>query len=388
MSLTTANSKSLAIVDARDWQNQFDLLSGDKSDEQGPLVTMMKEVLHQHPYPGDVDPGSNSWVTKTALDLTARYQPQFVFLTYSRQYFASRFEHIGKPEWQKMMEELFREVEQFIVESGFTPVIVGRGAVTPLSGVIDLSRLDGIGVNTHWSARYAGLHEPSNADLKQLGADPNLERIVTKNEFLTLFDGVPQDGQLLPEYLLVARRGYAFNALGCTMRKPSMIPDAAHQVPLFSPIGGARDLTAIRGLIDHGLQQGRKIALIILDGVGCDDFQWEFSPCGNSRDWFCYEPGDAQILTITSGRHRIFEYPPGHLFYASDAKEKSYPLSGYFREIPTGTLGDEFPGRSISVGNKSMAMHMVTGADLCVECFARNLYNQGTLGVIHRQDKL
>lgn len=38
-------------------------------------------------------------------------------------------------------------------------------------------------------------------------------------------------------------------------------------------------------------------------------------------------------------------------------------------------------------GNKSMFMHMVVGADICVECFARNLYNQGTMAVIHRQDK-
>ncbi|MDD3845889.1 MAG: hypothetical protein PHC90_05950 [Syntrophorhabdaceae bacterium] len=50
-------------------------------------------------------------------------------------------------------------------------------------------------------------------------------------------------------------------------------------------------------------------------------------------------------------------------------------------------FGNQFTGRSISVGNKSMFMHMVAGADICVECFARNLYNQGTMAVIHRQDK-
>ncbi|MGD0487322.1 MAG: hypothetical protein ABSB94_09020 [Syntrophorhabdales bacterium] len=40
------------------------------------------------------------------------------------------------------------------------------------------------------------------------------------------------------------------------------------------------------------------------------------------------------------------------------------------------------------MGNKSMFMHMVTGADVTVECFARNLYNQGTMAVIHREDKV
>jgi hypothetical protein len=388
MKRTDDNHKSLAIIDAREWQNQFDLRTGDRSEESGPLVEMMKEVLHRHPYPGDLDPRSNRWVTDTALDLTAGYQPQFVLLTYARQYFAGRAGPMNAPDRHGLMVELFREVERFIGESGFTPVIVGRGGVTPLMDVIDLSNLDGIGISTHWSARYAGLHGASEADLKILESEPNIVRIVTKSEFLDLFDGAPQDARLLPDYLLVARRGYAFRALGCTMRRPVMIPDAVEQIPLFTPLGAAAEITSIRGLIDNGLQQGKRIALIILEGVGIDDFQSPFTPCGNSREWFCYEPGDAQFLAITSGRHRLFEHPPGYLFYTEYDMEKQYPLSGYFNEVPAGTIGAEFPGRSIAVGNKSMAMHMVSGADLCVECFARNLYNQGTMGVIHRQDKV
>jgi len=385
--MTQDKQTSLAIIDAREWQNQFDLRTGDKSDERGPLVELMKEVLHRHHYPGDSDPGCNRWVTDTALDLITGYNPRFAFLTYAGQYFAGRLGAIDAPKRQAMMAELFLEIERFIGESGFTPIIVGRGGITPLVDVIDLSDLDGIGISTHWSARYAGLHEPSEADLKQLKLEQNIDRIVTKNEFLNLFGGGLENAQFLPDYLLVARRGYAFKALGCTSRKPVMIPDATHHIPFSSPLGQADEITAIRRVIDQGLQQGHKIAFIILEGVGCDDFPWAFTPCGNSRDWFCYEPGDAQHLAITTGRHRILEHPPGYLFHTEDAKENTYPLSGYFKEIPTETIGADFSGRSIAVGNKSMDMHMLTGADLCVECFARNHYNQGTLGVIHRQDK-
>ena len=378
---------SLAIVDAREWQNHFDLQTGAKSVERGLLVELMKEVLHQHPYPGDLDTNSNRWVTETALDLAARYQPQFITLTYARQYFASRVGPMSAADRNEMMIELFQEVERFIEASGFTPVIVGRGGVTPLAGVIDLSGLDGIGVSTHWSARYAGLHGPSEADLKLLTENPLVERIVTKDEFLSLFGGSPMDGRLLPDYLLVAQYGHAFKALGCTTKKPIMVPDAPSHIPFSSPLGDAADLTSIRSVIDSGLQQGNKIALIILEGVGSEDFKRPYSLCGNSRGWFCYEPGDAQLLAITSGRHGVFEHPPGYLFHADIGPEKSYPLSGHFKEMPSGTIGAEFSGRSIAVGNKSMAMHMVSGADLCIECFARNHYNQGTLGVIHRQGK-
>ena len=388
MNQTENKQSSLAIVDARDWQNQFDLRSGEKSEERGPLIDMLKEVLHRHHYPGDSGPDCNRWVTDTALDLIAGYQPQFAFLTYAGQYFASRMGPMNAPERQVMMTELFLEVERFLGESGFTPVIVGRGGVTQLEGVIDLSSLDGIGISTHWSARYAGLHEPSEADLKRLEADSNVDRIVTKNEFLNLFDGSPQDGLLLPDYMLVAKRGYAFKALGCTARKPVMIPDATPHIPFFSPLGSAEEITSIRSVVDRGLQQGRRVALIMLEGVGAEDFHWSNTPCGNSREWFCFEPGDAQQLAITTGQHRILQYPPGHLFYSGDTEKRYYPLSGYYKEIPVGTVGAEFSGRSIAVGNKSMSTHMVSGADLCVECFARNHYNQGTLGVIHRRDKV
>jgi hypothetical protein len=34
-----------------------------------------------------------------------------------------------------------------------------------------------------------------------------------------------------------------------------------------------------------------------------------------------------------------------------------------------------------------MFMHMVTGADISIECFSRNMFNQGTMAVIHRDNK-
>lgn len=327
-------------------------------------------------------------MTDTALDLTAAYHPRFVLLTYARQYFASRLGPMDAAERGLTMAGVFQEIERFIGAAGFTPVIVGRGGLTPLVGTIDLSCLDGIGVSTHWSARYAGLHKASCADLELLRSDPNLDRAVPRDEFLALFGGSPEDAKLLPEYLLVAKRGYAFKALGCSARKPVMIPDADHSIPFFSPLGAPAELTSIRGLIDSGLQAGRRVALIILEGVGCQDFRWSFTTCGNSRDWFCYEPGDAQLLAILSGKHRIFEHPPGYLFHANLGEQKEYPLSGHFKKVPAGTVGAGFAGRSLAVGNKSMALHMLSGADLCVECFARNHYNQGTLGVIHRRDKV
>ena len=135
----------------------------------------------------------------------------------------------------------------------------------------------------------------------------------------------------------------------------------------------------------------KNIALIVMEGVGLDEFLWPHSSCRNGAEWYYYEPGEAQYLTIMSGEHRFLDYPTGSGYkYFNDATEatQSYPFSGHFKSIPEGVFTRTFPGKSIAVGNKSMFMHMVTGADISVECFARNLYNQGTMAVVHREDKI
>jgi hypothetical protein len=107
-------------------------------------------------------------------------------------------------------------------------------------------------------------------------------------------------------------------------------------------------------------------------------------PCINSVDWYYYEPGDAQYLTMTTGKHQVFAYPSGYQYHDENDAKKGWPFSGYFLNIPEHTVGMDFPGKSVAVGNHSMFVHMIFGADICIECFARNLYNQGCLGVIHR----
>jgi len=377
---------SLAIIDAREWQNMFDLRTGKKARENGTVVQMVKGVLGRHPYPGDTDSRSNQWVTDTALDLTEKYEPQFIFLSYAQQYFSSRYEAMTHEEWNSTVSAVFAEAERFIKKSGFTPIVVGTGDMTDFHDFIDVSRLDGLAISTHWSARYAGLHGPSVSDLSRLKENPHIDWIVPREELLALFNGSPEDGLRVPDYLLLAREGYLFKTTGTTLRKSLRIPAISFSIPMFTELGSLRAITDIRGVIDTHLND-RKIVLILLEGIGMKEFPWPYSPCENGKGWYYYEPGDAQYLTITTGKHQVFNYPTGYKYYEEDSEKKEYPLSGYFKSIPENTLASQFSGRSIAVGNRSMFMHMVVGADISLECFARNLYNQGTMAVIHCQNK-
>jgi hypothetical protein len=378
---------SIAIVDARGWQNTLDLETGDKINTAGPVVEMAKDVLGRHPYPGDRDPGSNRWVSDTAFDLIDRYSPRFVFLTYAAQYFSGRYTPMTKETRAKMILEAFLEAERFINTSGFAAIVVGTGNMTPFLGSIDATGIDGLAVCTHWSTRYAGLYGPSPDDMKALRAHPHIEKIVPQEKVVSLFNGTPEQTLRVPEYLMLAREGYAFKTISDATRTPIMIPSLNFNVPLYAPGRTVGAITGIRQALEEDLLE-KKVALIVMEGVGLDEFLWPHVSCRNGMEWYYYEPGEAQYLTIASGEHRFLDYPTGYKCFNDKVEAtRSYPFSGHFKSIPEGPFARTFPGKSIAVGNKSMFMHTVTGTDVSVECFARNLYNQGTMAVIHREDK-
>jgi hypothetical protein len=384
---------STAVVDARGWQNTFDLETGERTEAAGPVVEMVRGVLGRHPYPGDTDAGSNRWVTDTALDLIGSYAPRFVFLIYAAQLFSIRHMKMSPEERARTISDAFLEVRRFMDESGLPAIVVGTGGMTPLLGDIDLTRLDGLGVCTHWSTRYAGLYSPSPDDMRFLEEHPHIDRVVPRDEVAALFAGSPEQAATVPEFLLVAGDGYAFKSVSDAKRAPVMVNSRNIDVPVHAPCEFVGDITGIRQTIESALSappltSERGCALIFLEGAGVEDFPWPHQSCANNIGWYYYEPGEAQYLTISSGRHRFLDYPAGSgSKYFDDTEDRvgNYPFSGHFKAVPRDTIGEAFSGRSIAVGNKSMFMHMVAGADIAIECFARNLYNQGTMAVIHRE---
>jgi hypothetical protein len=373
---------SLAIVDARGWQNLFDLRTGKKTEDNRSQTWMLRGILKDHPYPGDVDFMSNRWVTDTALDLIGAYQPQLACVVYAHQYFAARYTPMSETQRKTMLETVFAEVERLTMESGFTPVIIGSGDMVQLAGEIDVTKVDGIAISSHWSARYAGLHRASSRDLDYVRSHAAIERVVRREEWIDLFPGTSYRADRIPEYLLVAREGWSFATTGTPIRKSLQIPGQSFHIPFSAPFGTAATVTDVRSLIHEHLND-KKIAFIIIEGVGLRDFRMACTPCGNRVGWHYYEPGDSLYLTLSTGTHQVFVHPSGYQYLDEIHAKRDFPFSGYFLDIPEHTLASNFPSKSIAVGNHSMFVHMIFGADICVECFARNLYNQGCLGVIH-----
>jgi hypothetical protein len=369
------------IVDVRKWQNQFNFRTGAKIEVDNAETRLVSGILARHPYPGDMEGAADRWVTDTALDLFDAYKPGLVFLSYARQYFAQRFTLHNEEQLRKMFAEVFKEALRFVRETGCLPIFVGTGDMTELAGEIDLSMLDALVSAGGGSGRFTGLCGPSAKDLDYVASLPGVERLIDRDEWIRLFSGAQHDRERIPDYLLVTREGWSVRSAGTSPRKSARVQGRNPFIPVSTPLGKAASLTDIRRLIEQNMER-TPVALIVVEGIGERHFPLPFNRCINGIDWYCYEPSEGQYLTLTTGTHQVFAFPPGHRFSDEAIEHAEYPFSGHFTEIPQHTLGADFKGRSIAVGNRSMFTHMVFGADISIECFARNLYNQGCIAVL------
>ena len=127
----------------------------------------------------------------------------------------------------------------------------------------------------------------------------------------------------------MAREGWTFVTTGTPLRKALRVPGSSFVIPLSTSLGEAKTLTEIRALIDANLNN-TKIALIVIEGVGVGDFLMPNKPCINSVDWFYYEPGDGQYLTLTTGKHQVFAYPSGYQYHDENDAKKGCPFPDTF----------------------------------------------------------
>jgi hypothetical protein len=154
-----------------------------------------------------------------------------------------------------------------------------------------------------------------------------------------------------------------------------IMPDVKHD-------GGLMETVRIAGALEMARQ--RRVALILVEAVGCQTFPVAFEPVDNTCGWYRYAVGDTQYLAIGTGRHFVeHPYPPRYRYELYDDEAKPYPFSGIFRELPPDAIGRRCPGRSAAVGARAVMTHAAFGADITIECFVRALYNHGVMATIH-----
>lgn len=377
----------IGVIDVTDWQTTVDLRTGRGISAEGSLVEIAHRIQADHRYPGDRSTESISWVTDTALDLCRRSTPGLMVLSYAYPYLIRLFAAPKQTEWREIVEMTLSEIDRFVEEAGLIPVIVGTGAMVPVQGKIDLSRLECLTATGGAAPCYAGLYRPSEQDLDYLAGHPGVRCLLKREDVLHGDNFCAAAQRRFPDYLAAAESGHLFRGFGSIPRPVVHLPAFNESVPLISKIGRAKEITGIRRMIEEHLGEGEHIALIIVEGVGAADLDRPSYPCDNTWRWHSYSPGDGQYAAILSGKHLPEQaYPPGFRYYPEDGETREYPFAGPYSTMPADTIGTGYEGRSAAVGSRSTLTHVYAGTDITVECFARNLYNYGTMAAV-RIDK-
>jgi hypothetical protein len=376
---------NVAVIDVVDWCSVLNLEDGRPTEVQHPLVESAIAVARDHPFPGDLDPTAPRWVTDTALDLVSRYDPQFMILIHGSPYFTSAFTPMTASEREQHIAAVFSEIDSFVRTTGFVTVIVGLGDMTSYLGHADVTGCDGLVVAGGMSNRFAGAFEPSHGDLERLANVEGIARIVSKDSFRKQFGGTSvKFYERFPDYLLVAREGYVFRGLGGSARRLYNVPKYDDQIPLHTGLGAVSAITDIPELVLQVLRGGERVALVLVEAVGCDSFPRTFVRISNSRNWYCYSVGEGQYLTLMTGRHLADnDYPPGYRYHIEDDERKAYPLSSIYTEMPKGTIAQRYEGRSATVACRGLFTHVIPRTDIAVEGLARGLYNHGVMAVVN-----
>ena len=166
-------------------------------------------------------------------------------------------------------------------------------------------------------------------------------------------------------------------------RKDYKISAKDEFIPVYTDLGEVRSMVEVKKIIQDNISN-KKIALILVEGIGINDFKLPYQKCSNKYKWYTYEQSEDHYLSLLTGKHFQYnDYPSGYKYYVEDNNEKKFPYSGPYTDFPSETVGKSIDVKSAAVGSRGILTHMASGADISIECFARQLYNYGTMAIIN-----
>ena len=98
---------SIGVIDVVEWQTVVDFETGRKSNKHSEMIDMVKRILKNRNYPGDLDIKSVDWTVEMALELVNEYKPELMFMIFGTPFFHSAFRQIPKSQWQVIVDKVF-----------------------------------------------------------------------------------------------------------------------------------------------------------------------------------------------------------------------------------------------------------------------------------------
>lgn len=381
-------SPSLGLLDVHGYQKLFDFRTGEQVRFQSPLLDKVGNIMHGHPYPGDEKPESDTWAADMALEMVDIYHPDLVMLDFAQAWFLTINQAGDK---DAAFANVFRNVNRFLDKTGYTPLVIGLGGFEKVKDVIDLEELFGseeltisMGKSAHFSRR--ALEKIPKQKLAELS---RYWKIYTKQEYLdSLTSSYTADfAASITDYVAVAEPGVVFKGLNSFARLKDLTTSLNKYIPVYTTLKPPEDITQVAPTVSEAVRQGKKVALIIVEGAGIDNFPMpSMNQCRNYDGIFIYELHQ-QYITLGTGIpycQSEYRFPLGKDYWLQDYRP--YPFSGRFHRFLNQTIGRRIGDKtSLSIGNRNILTHVCLEADISLECYCCYQHNFGTMAVFQQK---
>jgi AmmeMemoRadiSam system radical SAM enzyme len=376
--------QTLGLLDAYGFRKPFDFKTGQTVTVDSPLIQNVGQIMTERPYPGDELPEADTWVTDVALELLNIHPTDLVMLDYAQAFFIAA----NRPgAYNPSLKNIFENIERFLTQTGFEPMVIGLGQMEPVEQELDLESVfassdsfaQSSGKYAYFSAADMASSDPDRMD--------DLKKhchVQTQAEFLASFEnGYSQVfTESLDDFVAIANPGVVFKGLNSMGKKQHMTPALCPSIPVYTTLEQPDHIAEIAPIVERVVRSGKKVALIIVEGAGPSDFPWPTHSCRNGSGEYFYQLWQ-QYITISLGipyEQCELQSPFRRGYWREESTD--YPFSGKFHaplDHPLGIrIGEK---KSLAIGNRNILTHVCLEADIAVECYCCYMHNYGTLAV-------
>lgn len=370
----------LGMIDAGGWQNVIELSSGRKVLSAENKYSRLRNLLKDYPYPGDGNDDSIDWVKNAAQRIVEIHDPQWMHLSYTQPLYTEVYVPENPVESQKRQNRILKDIFSFAKNNNYEPIIVMTFGFVPLIEEITQPQTKGLLESWIWGASVAGISGASEGDKEILLSHPHIKNVIDKKDvLLSHTDLHPNFKEFLPDYIVIAKEGYAFRGINSHEGKTYMTDIYAESLPVYSAIGKPHHIRDIKGLMEKALDSNKRVLLAIVEGFRVGNIPEGFSLCDNMDDWYAYRGMDLYLALHTGKPFYETEFPPVYDRSKPKAAKTAYPLSGFFNSLPEDSIGVKKGIKTGAVSSRSMITHMIANTDITLECYSRERSDMGLL---------
>ena len=322
-----------------------------------------------------------------ALRICREYDPALMVLSYATGAILRANTPMDDAAQHSLNRHIVAEAMRFAQESGYEPILVSNGGLQHFERVLDTDEIEGY-ISDGVDKYMAGIFYPTEKDFETVKTWPGVDW-ESGEEFIKRYN--ISDKYALdrtPGIVLYADEHTAFTRLGNRGTYFYMNPIKSKYGSCWSKLENVPDdIFDFRPFIDAQLEQGKKIAVIVVEDVDEQDMPEGSKRICQYRNGIYYSRGVSFYYALLNSRE-FFEVGMPYIFHNKFLKKSSenrFPYSYIKTEHYQNPIGYNRSFRTAAMATRSGIVHSAAMCDYAFECHCRGMAETGLLVFINSE---